>query len=54
MYWSARLATRQFELRLNGPRISCGDCSKPHHPTFLSPEAPASCMRLLGGTFLAA
>jgi hypothetical protein len=32
----------------NGPRISCGDSSTAHYPTFLRPEAPASWMRLLG------
>ena len=32
----------------NGPRISCGDFSTVHYPTFLRSEASASCMRLLG------
>jgi hypothetical protein len=32
----------------NGARISCGDFPTAHNPTFLGPEAPASCMRLLG------
>src|SRR5215207_10005946 len=32
----------------NEPRISCGDCSTAHNPTFLRPEAPASCVRWLG------
>jgi hypothetical protein len=33
----------------NGPRISCGDSLTAHNPTFLTREASASCMRLLGG-----
>jgi hypothetical protein len=32
----------------NGPRISCGDFLTAHYLTFLKPEAPASCTRLLG------
>jgi hypothetical protein len=31
----------------NGPRISCGDFLTAHYLTFLRPEAPVSCMRLL-------
>jgi hypothetical protein len=35
----------------NGPRISCGDCSACALSYVSSKtEAPASCMRLLGGT----
>jgi hypothetical protein len=32
----------------NGPRISCGDFAIGHYLTFLTPEVPVSCMRLLG------
>ena len=38
-----------FSLPPNGPRISCGDFVTAHYLTFLRYEAPASCMRLLGG-----
>jgi hypothetical protein len=39
---------RDFRLTPNGPRISCGDFLMAHYLTFLTTEAPARCMRLLG------
>ena len=41
-YWEV------ISCRPNGPRISCGDLSMANYPMFLSLDAPASCMRLLG------
>jgi hypothetical protein len=49
--WCVTLAQNGVVLP-NGPRISCGDFSTAHYPTFLKIEAPVSCMRLLGVRFV--